>query len=275
MYASAKQVKKGSVKPYPAECLTVANICSRGATLFLMRRDIENWIERLDRRREALALSPPGGARILCAMKLYCCACTPNKGIQDIRSQMHWHAMGDATQTPLIRIIRMPQNALTLLSRASGSLFSSVAPEMPGHILYVHSCVPRQGYAVCPMAAATAPMGATTKCMTYRGHRSKRAVRRYREDGNRGAFATDRRTLKRYETKVERAAKQAYQRSSTPPPIIVPRPRTRWEPEPPAVNAWLVGQQLHQHHQPHPLPLAPSPTRLTPQQPGHGDRAND
>jgi len=30
-------------------------------------------------------------------MKLYYCACTPNKGIHDVRSQMHWHAMGDAT----------------------------------------------------------------------------------------------------------------------------------------------------------------------------------
>jgi len=53
MYASAKQVKKGPVKPYPTESLTVANICSRGATLFLMRRG--SWIEGFDRRREALA----------------------------------------------------------------------------------------------------------------------------------------------------------------------------------------------------------------------------
>jgi len=53
MNASAKQVKKGSVKPYLTECLTVAGTCSRGATLFLMRRD--NWIERFDRRWEALA----------------------------------------------------------------------------------------------------------------------------------------------------------------------------------------------------------------------------
>jgi len=40
-------------------------------------------------------------------MKLYYCACTPNKGIHDVRSQMHWQ-----WETPLIRIIRMPQNAL-------------------------------------------------------------------------------------------------------------------------------------------------------------------